>query len=217
MAKMVLFGASGMVGQRALSEALQRGYQVTAVVRDPSKVETKHPSLTVTTGDVTDPATVTRLADGSDVVVNAVSQRTPGTDPVAAYQAIGRSLTDGLRALGDKAPRLVVVGGAGTLEVAPGSRLVDQPGFPDAYKPEALAHAALLDQLRDVHDVQWSYLSPSAELAPGPRTGSFRLGGDTLLSTPDGKSFVTAEDYVIALLDECESGAHIGKRFTVGY
>jgi putative NADH-flavin reductase len=217
MAKIVLFGASGMIGQRALTEALGRGHEVTAVVRDPAKVTTDHPNLTVVAGDVAQPATVTRLAEGADVVVSAVSQRGPGLDQTAAYDAVGRGLVEGLRALGADAPRLVVVGGAGSLEVAPGQRLVDQPDFPDSYKGEALAHGDLLEKLRAVTDVKWAYLSPAAMIHPGERTGSFRVGGDALMSDADGKSFISAEDYAVALIDEAESGKHVGERFSVAY
>jgi len=217
MAKIVLFGASGMIGSRALTEALERGHEVTAVVRDPAKVTTSHPNLAVVAGDVTDPATVARLAEGADVVVSAVSQRGPGLDQTAAYDAVGRGLVEGLRTVGPHAPRLVVVGGAGSLEVAPGQRLMDQPGFPDGYKPEALAHGELLGKLRGVTDVKWAYLSPAPEIAPGERTGKFRIGGDALMSGPDGHSFISAEDYAVALVDEAESGKHVGERFSVAY
>lgn len=217
MAKVVLFGASGMIGQRTLTEALARGHEVTAVVRDPAKITTTSERLKVETGDVTDPATVTRLADGADVVIATVSQRGPGLDQTAAYRKVGEGLIEGLRKLGDNAPLLVFVGGAGSLEVAPGQRLVDQPGFPDIYKGEALAHAALLAWLRGITDVKWSYLSPAAAIAPGERTGKFRVGGDNLISDAEGKSFISAEDCAIALVNEAESPAHIGERFTLGY
>ena len=217
MAKIVLFGASGMIGRRVLAEALERGHEVTAVVRDPSKITAASEKLKVRTGDVTDPAAVTRLAQGADAVIAAVSQRGPGLDQKAAYQKVGESLVEGLRALGEDAPHVVTVGGAGSLEVAPGKRLVDQPGFPDVYKGEALAHADLLGWLRGVHDVKWSYASPSAEIAPGERTGKFRVGGNELLSDDEGRSFISAEDFAVALVDEAESSAHVGERFTVGY
>ncbi len=217
MAKLVLFGASGMIGQRALSEALYRGHEVTAVVRDPAKVTEQNDDLTVEAGDVTEPATVTRLVEGADAVIAAVSQRGPGLDQTVAYHKVGEGLIGGLRALDGAAPPVVIVGGAGSLEVAPGRRLVDQPGFPDIYKGEALAHAELLDWLRRVHDVRWSYLSPAATIAPRERTGKFRTGGNELISDAEGNSFISAEDFAIALVDEAESGAHIGERFTVGY
>ena len=217
MAKLVLFGASGMIGQRALSEALYRGHEVTAVVRDPAKITEQNDNLTVEAGDVTDPATVTRLAEGADAVIAAVSQRGPGLDQTLAYHKVGEGLIAGLRALDGAAPPVVIAGGAGSSEVAPGQRLMDQPGFPDIYLGEALAHAELLDWLRHVHDVRWSYASPAAEIAPGERTEKFRTGADELLTDAEGRSFISAEDFAIALVDEAESGAHIGKRFTVGY
>ena len=142
MAKLVLFGASGMIGQRALSEALYRGHEVTAVVRDTAKVTEQNDNLTVEAGDVTDPATVTRLVEGADAVISAVSQRGPGLDQTAAYRKVGEGLIGGLRALDGAAPSLVIAGGAGSSEVAPGQRLMDQPGFPDIYKSEATAQAA---------------------------------------------------------------------------
>lgn len=217
MAQLVVFGASGMIGRRVLAEALDRGHHVTAVARDPKKIEGGNPNLAVVAGDVTDPAAVTRVAQGQDAVIAAVSRRGPGLDQKAAYRAVGEGLVQGLRALGADAPRLVLVGGAGSLEVAPGRRLVDQPGFPDAYKGEALAHADLLEWLRGIKDVKWSYASPAAEIAPGARTGAFRVDGDSLLSDPQGRSFITAEDFAIALVDEAESGAHVGGRFTAAY
>jgi putative NADH-flavin reductase len=217
MAKLVLFGASGMIGQRALSEALYRGHEVTAVVRDPARVTEQNDNLTVEAGDVTDPGTVTRLVEGADAVIAAVSQRGPGLDQTAAYRRVGEGLIGGLRALDGAAPPLVIAGGAGSSEVAPGRRLMDQPGFPDIYKSEATAQAALLDWLRGVRDVQWSYASPAAEIAPGERTGSFHLGGNELISDAQGRSFISAEDFAIALVDEAETGAHNGERFTVGY
>jgi hypothetical protein len=217
MAQLVLFGASGMIGQRVLAEALERGHRVTAVVRDPSKITVEDPKLTVVTGDVTDAGTVTRVAQGADAVIAAVSRRGPGLDQKAAYQQVGDGLVAGLRALGPDGPRLVLVGGAGSLEVAPGQRLVDQPGFPDVYKGEALAHADLLTWLRGVDGVSWAYASPAAEIGPGERTGVFRLSGDALLSDKDGRSYISAEDFAVALVDEAESGAHVGERFTAAY
>jgi putative NADH-flavin reductase len=217
MARLVVFGATGMIGSRVLTEALERGHQVVAVVRNPARLTRTDANLTVEAGDVTDPATVARLARGADAVLVCVSQRGPGLDQEAAYRRVGEGLVGGLRELGADAPPAVVTGGAGSLEVAPGQRLVDQPGFPDVYKSEALAHAALLDWLRGVQDVRWTYASPAAEIAPGERTGEFRLGGDELLSDASGKSFISAEDFAVALVDEAESGGHLGARFTAAY
>jgi len=219
MAKFVIFGGSGMIGQRAVREALDRGHEVTIVVRHPAKVTESHPNLTVTSGDVSDPGTVAKAAIGADAVISAVSppRGVPGSDPAAVLTAVAESLVAGLRSLGSDAPRLLVVGGAGSLEVAPEVRLVDAPGFPDLYKAEALAQGEALAVYRGVTDLDWSYLSPAASIAPGERTGTFRLGGDQLLSDADGNSHISAEDYVIALVDEAEESKHVRRRFTVAY
>jgi len=109
------------------------------------------------------------------------------------------------------------VGGAGSLEVAPGVRLVDAPGFPELHKAEALAQGEALAVFRGVSDLEWSFLSPAAVIAPGERTGAFRLGGDQLLADADDNSHISAEDYAIALIDEAEEPKHTGRRFTVAY
>jgi putative NADH-flavin reductase len=119
-----------------------------------------------------------------------------------------------VRASGVK--RYLVVGGAASLFVAPGQRLLDQPDFPDAYKPEASAGAAFLEALRGADDLEWTYLSPSAVFVPGERTGKFRLGTDELLVSDHG-STISFEDYAVALVDEIERPAHVRRRFTVGY
>jgi putative NADH-flavin reductase len=113
--------------------------------------------------------------------------------------------------------RLLVVGGAGTLEVAPGVQLMDTPGFPEAYKPEALGGREFLNLLRAENELEWTFLCPSAEFAPGPRTGKFRLGKDKLLTLPNGESKISMEDYAIAMIDELENPKYVRERFTVGY
>ena len=217
MSKIVVFGASGMIGQRLVREALTRGHQVTAVARDTARITVSADGLTVAAGDVSDPSAVSDLARGADVVISAISARVPGGDARQTLLAATDGLIDGLRPLGEDAPLLIVVGGAGSLEVAPGVRLVDAPGFPDAYKAEALAHVAALDHLRATVDLAWTYLSPAAEIAPGERTGVFRLGDDQLVSDEKGDSHISAEDYAVAVLDEAENPRHVGRRFTLGY
>lgn len=219
MSKIVIFGGSGMIGQRAVREALSRGHEVTAVVRDPSKVTERHTRLTVQSADVTDPAATEKViaeAD-ADAVISAVSPRDPGSEPRQQVEANIDSLVAALRSLGEGAPYLVVVGGAGSLLLASGERLVDQPFFPDIYKVEALAHAAGLEKLRGVTDVAWTYASPAGVIAPGERTGEFRLGDDHLVTDAEGNSNISAEDYATVLIDEVEKRAHVGRRFTAGY
>ncbi|HEY3873027.1 MAG TPA: NAD(P)H-binding protein [Actinocrinis sp.] len=220
MAKIVIFGASGMIGQRAVREALGRGDTVTGVARDAARITDEHPGLTKVAGDAVNEQLVAKLAAGADAVIVSIGPpRTPEAtleDKRAAMAGLFDSVLGALRSLGGGAPRLIVVGGASSLLVG-GTPLFDLPGFPDAYKSEAQSHIEVLERLRGVSDVQWTYLSPAAEIAPGERTGVFRLGGDDLLSDPDGKSFISAEDFAVALIDEAEKPQHVGRRFCAAY
>lgn len=220
MANIVIFGGSGMIGQRAVREALGRGDTVTAVARDASRIADEHPNLTKLAGDASDGQLVAKLAAGADAVVISIAPpRTAEAtleDKRAALAAIFDSVLGALRSLGADAPRLIVVGGASSLMVGE-VRLLDTPDFPDIYKTEAASHAEVLERLRGVSDVRWTYLSPAAEIAPAERTGVFRLGGDDLLVDADGKSFISAEDFAVALVDEAEKPQHVGRRFTVAY
>lgn len=198
-----LIGASGNVGSRILKELSDRGIAVTAIARDPERIA-KLPYVVAEAGDVFDGPRLTALLKGHDVVVSAV--HFSASDP--------RVLIDAVKASG--APRYVVVGGAGSLEVAPGVALVSTPDFPQPYKAEALAGLRFLELLRAEKELDWTFLSPSAVLEPGRRTGQFRLGGDQLLVGEHG-SRISMEDYAIALVDEIERPAHSRRRFTVGY
>jgi uncharacterized protein len=156
-------------------------------------------------GDATQPSTLAPLIAGDDAVVSPSRFQT--SDANALINAVKRS---GVK-------RLLVVGGAGSLEVAPGKALVDSPGFPDAYKAEATAGVKFLGVLRKERDLDWTFVSPSAEFAPGARTGKFRLGGDQMLVDAKGKSWISMEDFAIAFVDELEHPKHSRQRFTVGY
>jgi hypothetical protein len=215
MAKIVVFGASGRIGSRVVREALNRGHQVTAVVREPATLADRPGDFRVITGGVFDPATVTEAVAGQDVVVLAVGGAGASGD-TDMYVRAGHALVDAVRGLGDP-PRIIVVGGAGTLEAAPGVRLLDSDGFPDAYRPEAEAGARSLDFFRTVTDVPWTYLSPAAEIAPGERTGRYRTGADQPVVADGGESHISMEDYAVALVDEIEDPKYAGRRFTVGY
>lgn len=209
--KILVIGATGMIGSRVTAEALSRGHQVTALTRGGSALE----GVRAIKGDAANPDTVAEAAAGHDAVVLTVAAR-DGSDPAPAVLAIWQAVNSGLTKA--RVRRLVVVGGAGSLEVAPGVRLVDTPEFPAIYKPEALAHAGLLEVIRaEGGDLDWTYISPPGVIAPGDRTGAFRVGGDQLLTDAEGKSFVSAEDYAVALLDELENPKALKRRITVAY
>lgn len=200
--KIAIVGASGNVGKRIVAEALSRGHAVTAIARNPGADEA---GVTWKAADLADPDSIVAALAGNDVAVLSVRF---GTTDFA--QALG-----GVRASGVR--RLLVVGGAASLEIAPGKILLDQPDFPDFIKPEATPARAALDMLRGETELDWTFLSPSMVFGPGERTGKFRLGTDTLLTAADGRSHISYEDYAIALLDEIETPRHSRARFTVGY
>jgi putative NADH-flavin reductase len=211
----VLFGATGMIGSRLAKELLSRGHIVTAVLRDPSKLESSKidpgENLIVTAGDIFDPAAVTEVSRGADAVVSAYG---PGpANPDILIKAM-RSLIAGVEASGVK--RLVAVGGAGTLEVAPGVQLVNTPDFPAEWRGIALAHGEALEELR-ASNLDWTSVSPAAFIHPGERTGQFRLDTDRLIVNEKGQSEISAEDFAIALVDEVERPQHIRQRFTAGW
>lgn len=196
--KVVLFGPGGMIGSRIGAELEQRGHDLTGASRS-------------TGADITDPAVVARVAAGADAIVNAVSARGVGY----TLADVARSLADGARQAGVR--RVVIVGGAGSLEVAPGIRLVDTPNFPARAKPEALQHADALDAYRALDELDWTFVSPAAFIHPGERTGRYRVGGDQLLVDANGNSEVSAEDYAIAIADLLEQGGHERERITVAW
>jgi putative NADH-flavin reductase len=200
--KIALIGATGNVGSHILEELLRREHRVTAIVRNPGRVPEKH-GVTAKKGDVLD-ENLAELVKGHDALISSV--HFTASDP---HKLIAATRSSGVK-------RYLVVGGAGSLEVAPGVRLIDTPNFPAQYKDEAAAGAAYLELLRGVHDLDWTFLSPSALLIAGERTGKFRLGTDQLLTTDQGSS-ISFEDYAIALVDELEHPKHSRKRFTVGY
>ena len=215
--KIVVFGVTGNVGRRVAAEALSRGHEVVGVVRDPGSVAASDPRVRLVKGDATKADSVAEIVKGADAVVSAISPR-PNARGLAAPSLVAnaRALIAGLRRAGVK--RVLFVGGAGSLEVAPGQQLVDQPGFPEAYRAEALEGREALGVWRsEAEGLDWSFLSPAAEIAPGERTGRYRTTGDQFLVDAAGKSFITFEDYAVAVLDELEHPRHVGRRFGVAY
>lgn len=201
--KVALIGATGQAGSRILDELVRRGHVVTAIVRQPERVPAAT-GVSAKKGDVLDRDRLAALLAGHDAVISAV--HFTASDPKTLVEAV-RSARVG---------RYLVVGGAGSLDIAPGMRLVDTPEFPAEYKAEATAGAAFLDLLRQERDLDWTFLSPSALFVAGERTGHFRLGTDQLL-VGEGGSRISFEDYAVAMVDELERHAHPRQRFTVGY
>lgn len=202
--KIALLGVTGNAGSRLLAELLRRGHQVTGIARNPDKISSQ-PGLTLKRGDVNDEAQLSQLLVGHDAIIHSVMFRS--SDPQKVLNAMKKA---GVK-------RLLVVGGAGSLTVAPGVQLVDTPEFPDIYRAEALAGREFLNVLRAESEVDWTFLSPSALFLPGERTGKFRLGTDELLMASDGESRISMEDFAIALVDELENPKHSRQRFTIGY
>jgi putative NADH-flavin reductase len=200
--KIALIGATGNVGQRVTAEALSRGHEVIAIARDVSRLEARE-GVTAVQADLKDKAAIRQAIEGADAVVLSVK-----------FQDLDvEALLDALR----DAKRLLIVGGAASLYVAPGLQLIDTEGFPDFIKVEAEPARQALARIQQERDLDWTFLSPSVFFGPGERTGSFRLGKDDLLSDAGGKSHISYEDYAIALLDEIEQPKHSRQRFTVGY
>jgi putative NADH-flavin reductase len=209
----ILIGASGFIGTALLGEALARGHAVTALVTRPEKLAPRE-RLRVLKADVMDIGALTSQLGDFDAVISAFSGHAQA-DVFDYFVAGTRSIITAAKEA--RVPRLLVVGGAGSLEVAPGVQLLDTPSFPDAYRGTAEGARQALALLRAEKTLNWTMLSPSAMIAPGERTGVFRLGGDQLLTGADGSSRISVEDYAVAMIDELEKPAHQRQRFTAGY
>lgn len=208
-----LIGATGFIGSALLAEALARQHTVTALVAHPEKLTTSA-GLTAQAADVQDLASLSEQLKGYDAVISAFSGHAQG-DVLAYYLSGIRNIVTAAKEAG--VPRLLVVGGAGSLEVAPGVQALDTPGFPAAYKATAEGARQALAILRAEATLNWTMLSPSAAVAPGQRSGQFRLGTDQMLFDANGVSAISVEDYAVAMIDELEQPRHARERFTVGY
>jgi len=204
MSKIAIIGATGRAGSQLLEEALRRGHSVTAIARDSSKIGQRNGVLSKNV-DALDAVALQAAIEGHDVVISAAHFST-----LPASAVIGPVKKAGVN-------RLLVVGGAGSLLLPDGTRVIDSKGFPEEYKAEAGAGAEFLEHLRQEQDLDWTFLSPSAEFVEGERTEKFRVGKDDLLVSSEGRSWITFADYALAMLDEIESPRHSRQRFTVGY
>jgi putative NADH-flavin reductase len=213
--KIALIGATGFVGSAVLQELLQRGHEVTALVRDPAKLAAQ-PKLHVVQADAQDAAQVAQAVEGQDAVVSAYNPGWNAPDLYNEFLRGSEAITQGVQRAGVK--RLLVVGGAGSLYVAPGVQLVDTPEFaghvPPNVVPGAQAARDLLNRLQGERTLDWTFLSPPAMLQPGQRTGRYRLGEDQLLMDGDKPAGISVQDLAVALVDELEQPRHLRRRFT---
>ncbi|KRP58386.1 NAD(P)-dependent oxidoreductase [Pseudomonas trivialis] len=204
MSKIAIIGATGRAGSQLLEEALRRGHSVVAIARNTEKLAAQ-PGVTVKQVDALDAQALQQAISGSDVVISAAHFAT-----LPASAVIGPVKQAGVQ-------RLLVVGGAGSLLLPGGGRVIDSAGFPEEYRAEASAGAEFLEALRQEKELDWTFLSPSADFVEAKRTGAFRLGQDELLVSAEGRSWISFADYAIALIDEVETPRHSRQRFTVGY
>lgn len=211
--KIALIGGTGFVGTPVLAELLSRGHAVTLLARNPSKVAVQA-GLTVVKADVLNAAQVAQAVTGQDAVVSAYN---PGWGEEQIHDLFlqgTQAIFTGIKQAGVK--RLLVVGGAGSLFVAPGVQLVDVPEFPAEYKQGALAAREALNLIKKEDTLEWSFLSPPIGLAPGERSGQYRVGADNLLpGAGDAPAGISVQDLAVAIVDELETPKHIQKRFTV--
>lgn len=208
-----LIGASGFIGSGLLTEALARGHRVTALVAHPEKLQARD-GLSVVGTDVLDTARLAKRMAGHEAVISAFSGH--AQQDVRGYYMRGiESIIAAVKQA--SVSRLLVVGGAGSLEVEPGVQLVDTPSFPEQWKASALGARDALERLRGEAEVAWTMLSPAAQIKQGARTGRFRLGGNQLLIDEAGNSHISLQDYAVAMIDELEQPAHSRRRFSVAY
>ena len=222
MKNVILIGASGFVGSAILKEALYRGHKVTAIAPNPEKITIENPNLTIVKADATNPEILAGLSKGMDAVISAYN---PGwTNPRQYEETLENypKIVEGTKRAGVK--RLLIVGGAGTLFVAPDVRLVDTGNLPAEWLPGVKSMGEFyLNYLMKEKEVDWVFFSPAGNLGnmgqngPGERTGKFRLGKDDMLFDEKGESFISVEDYAYAMLDELEQENHHQERFTAAY
>jgi putative NADH-flavin reductase len=204
----VLYGATGNSGQRILQELTSRGHQVTAVARDTSKIPSTAKAVK---DDLSNVEAIASIIAGADVVVSAYA---PPQDDTDALLGVTERQIAAVKKAGHA--RLIVVGGAGLLEVAPGTSLIASGYLPEAYLPIAKSHEKALGILK-ASDINWTYFSPAGFFEPGERTGKFRLGTTNLIANEKGNSRISFEDYAVALVDEIEKPAHERGQLSIGY
>ncbi|MES2278816.1 MAG: NAD(P)-dependent oxidoreductase [Bacteroidota bacterium] len=213
--KVAIIGASGYTGTAVLNEALSRGYQVTAIARNPEKITVKNDNLSLAAADVNDIDALAAVLKGHDAVVSSYNAGWTNPNMYADFIKGSEDVQAAVKKSGVK--RLIVIGGAGSLEIAPGVQLVDTPQFPAEYKAGATAARDYLNTLRRETELDWTFLSPAINLHPGTRSGVFRLGTDNPVFDEQKHSAISVEDLAVAIVDELENNQFVQKRFTLGY
>lgn len=218
----VIYGATGEVGSHAVQEALDRGHRVFAVSRRPAQVELQHPNLSVVKGDLLDKSSVIDTVAGKDVVILSVRGVIGDSRaPQSALQFLAaETLIDALYPMTASAPRLLHVGGSGSLEVKPGvlfAETLPKILLPKKLEVEILGQILALEFYRKVDDVNWTYITPPKNFTNGPRTGVFRIGGDRALQDDRGRTRVSRADFAVALIDEAEQAKYVRQRISVAY
>lgn len=201
--KVAVLGASGRAGSEIVKELAARGHEVLAVARNPEKIRTA-PGVTAKAADAANAAELADAVRGTDAVISALH-----------FDVTAESLLSALKRAG--VGRLLVTGGAASLELEPGKRLIDAPDFPSDWKPAAMQGIVFLDALRREERIDWTFFSPAALISEGPRLGRYRVGGDRLVTDEAGESRISFADYAIAMVDELEQHRHSRRRFTAAY
>jgi putative NADH-flavin reductase len=209
--KVALYGATGAAGSRILKELVSRGHHVTAIVRDPAKLSPSGATVRVKQGDLSDSKSIAAAIGDVEAVISAYG---PPKNDLEALVGVTERQVEALK--GNAGVRLIVVGGAGGLNIAPGLAMVDSQFMPEPFKPIARAHVNAFNVLK-ASSIDWTYFAPAAFFEPGQRTGEFRLGKDDLIANAQQESRISMEDYAVALVDELEKSRHRRQRFTIGY
>lgn len=212
--KLAIIGANGKIGSRITEEAVSRGHQVTGIARNPEG-GIQNPKIRWIQADVLDTDALSAALQGQDAVVSAFGIDWHNPDTYHLFSDVADSLIKAAKKAGVR--RIINVGGAGSLEVAPGIQLVDTPSFPEVWKAGASEQRKSLEIFRREKDLDWTFFSPAIMIEPGPRTGKFRLGKDNPVFDKNGNSTISYDDYAAAMIDELENPAHIKQRFTIGY
>jgi len=216
--KVALIGATGFVGSHLLTELVNRGHEVTAIVREPAKINNTNPLVSVIQGDVFDTEKLTGLVKGHEVVISAYNPGWTNPEIYAQFLEGSQSIQAASKAAGVK--RYITIGGAGSLEVAPGVQLIDTPEFPQEYKPGASAAREYLNILKSEKELDWTFVSPAIEMHQGTagiRRGTYRTALDNPVFDENHRSIISVEDLAVAIVDELEQANFVNKRFTVAY